>query len=40
MRYLRQHKEPIYTGMLLRGSLNAHLEEIDKQAKEAEQGKQ
>ena len=34
MRYLRQHKEPIYTGMLLRGSLNSHLEEIDKQAEE------
>ena len=32
MRYLREHKEPIYTGMLLRGSLNSHLEEIDKQA--------
>ena len=34
MRYLRQHKEPIYTGMLLRGSLNSLLEEIDKQAEE------
>ena len=34
MRYLRQHKEPIYTGMLLRGSLTAHLEETDKQAEE------
>lgn len=31
-RYLQQHREPIYTGMLLSGSLNAHLEEIDKQA--------
>lgn len=30
--YLQQHKNPIYTGMLLRGSLNSHLEEIDKQA--------
>ena len=30
--YLQQHKYPIYTGMLLRGSLNSHLEEIDKQA--------
>ena len=34
MRYLRQQKEPIYTGMLLNGTLNAHLEEIDKQAEE------
>ena len=25
---------PIYTGMLLSGKLNAHLEEIDKQAEE------
>ena len=31
-RYLQQHREPIYTGMMLSGSLNAHLEEIDKQA--------
>ena len=34
MRYLRQHKGPIYTGMLLNGTLNAHLEETDKQAEE------
>ena len=34
MRYLQQHKEPIYTGMLLNGTLNAHLEETDKQAEE------
>ena len=34
MRYLRQQKEPIYTGMLLNRTLNAHLEEIDKQAEE------
>ena len=34
MRYLQKHKEPIYTGMLLNGTLNAHLEEIDKQAEE------
>ena len=32
--YLQQYKAPIYTGMLLRGTLNAHLEEIDKQAEE------
>ncbi len=32
--YLQQYKDPINTGMLLRGTLNAHLEEIDKQAEE------
>lgn len=31
-RYLRQRKSAIYTGMLLSGRLNAHLEEIDRQA--------
>ena len=30
--YLRHHKEPIYTGMLLSGKLDAHLAEIDQQA--------
>ena len=34
MHYLQQHKEPIFTGMLLKETLNAHLEEIDKQAEE------
>ena len=32
--FLRKHHSGIYTGMLLRGSLNAHLEEIDRQATE------
>ena len=32
--YLRKHHEGIYTAMLLRGTLNPHLEEIDRQAKE------
>lgn len=32
--YLRQHKEPIYTGLLLSGKLDAHLAEIDQQAEE------
>lgn len=32
--YLRKHKAGIYTGMLLTGKLNAHLEEIDWQANE------
>ena len=29
---MQKHKDPIYTGMLLSGTLNAHLEEVDKQA--------
>ena len=32
-KYLREHQHAIYTGMLLNGKLNAHLEEIDRQAK-------
>lgn len=32
--YLRNHKGPIYTGMLLSEKLNAHLEEIDRTADE------
>lgn len=32
--FLKKHRKPIYTGMLLRGSLNSHLEEIDRQATE------
>ena len=32
--YLRQHRRPIYSGMLMNGSLNAHLEEIDRTAEE------
>ena len=30
--YLRGHRQPIYTGLLLSGKLNAHLAEIDQQA--------
>lgn len=30
--YLRNHHRGIFDGMLLEGSLNAHLEEIDRQA--------
>ena len=30
--YLRKHHDGIYTGMLLSGKLNAHLEEIDRSA--------
>jgi len=32
--YLRKHHDGIYTGMLLSGKLNAHLEEIDRSANE------
>ena len=32
--FLKKYKDSIYTGMLLNGTLNAHLEEIDKQAEE------
>ncbi len=32
--YLRMHHDGIYTGMLLSGKLNAHLEEIDRSANE------
>ncbi len=33
-RYLRDHRDGLYTGMLITGKLNAHLAEIDKQATE------
>jgi len=32
--YLANHRHGIYTGMLLTGELNGHLEEIDRQATE------
>ena len=32
--YLRKHHDGIYTGMLLTGKLNVHLEEIDRSANE------
>ena len=32
--YLREHRDGIYTGMLLSGKLNGHLEEIDRTANE------
>ena len=34
LKYLRQHRRPIYSGMLMAGTLNAHLEEIDRAAEE------
>ena len=32
--YLRKNKNGIYTGMLLSGKLNGHLEEVNRQATE------
>ncbi len=32
--YLRKNRRPLYTGMQLAGKLNAHLEEVDRQANE------
>ena len=32
--YLRKYKNPIYTGLFLTGKLNAHLEDVDRQANE------
>jgi hypothetical protein len=32
--YLREHRDGIYTGMLLSGKLNGHLEEIDRRQNE------
>ena len=32
--FLRQHRRPIFSGMLMSGTLNAHLEEIDRTADE------
>ena len=32
--FLRTHRDAIYTGLLLSGKLNAHLEEIDRSANE------
>jgi len=32
--YLRQYRDPIYTGLLLSGKLKDHLEEIDRSAAE------
>ena len=30
--YLRSHKQALYTGMMLEGTLNSHLEQVDKEA--------
>ena len=30
--FLRRHKQALYTGMMLEGTLNSHLEQVDKEA--------
>ena len=37
LNFLKQHHNGIYTGLLLSGKLNAHLEQIDREATEMEQ---
>lgn len=32
--YLRKHKEPLFTALMMQDKLNSHLEEIDKSAQE------
>ena len=32
--YLRKHKEPLFTALLMQDKLNSHLEEIDRSAQE------
>ena len=32
--YLRNHKEPLFTALMMQDKLNSHLEEIDKSAQE------
>ena len=32
--FLRKQRKPLYDAMLMKGTLNAHLEEIDRQAEE------
>ena len=34
-RYLREHKRAMFTGMQMAGTLNDHLEQIDREATEA-----
>lgn len=34
LRFLREHRKPLYSGMLMSGTLNAHLEEVDWEAEQ------
>ena len=33
-RFLRDHRRPVYSSLLMTGKLNAHLEEVDQSASE------
>ena len=32
--FLRKHRKPLYSGMLMSGTLNTHLEEVDREAEQ------
>ena len=32
--FLRRHRKPLYSGMLMSGTLNTHLEEVDREAEQ------
>ena len=32
LEFLRQHRRPLYSGLMMNGTLNSHLEEIDRTA--------
>ena len=34
LEFLRHHRRPIYSGLMMNGTLNSHLEEIDQTADE------
>ena len=36
-RFLRDHRRPVYSSLLMTGKLNAHLEEVDQSATEMEE---
>ena len=36
-RFLRAHRRPVYSALLMTGKLNAHLEEVDQSATEMEE---
>lgn len=36
-RFIRAHRRPVYSSLLMTGKLNAHLEEVDQSATEMEE---
>ena len=34
LQFLRKHQRPVYDAMLMHGTINAHLEEVDRSAEE------